>query len=230
MPAAGDVIVLKNVTKTYGMQDEAVHALAGVSFAIKQGEYVSIMGPSGSGKSTCMNIIGCLDRPSGGVVLINGRNTAEMNERDLAVLRNKTVGFVFQQYHLLASMNVLENVMLPLRYLGVSQAKRRERALAVLKMVSLSDRVKHYPSELSGGQKQRAAIARAVVAGPKIILADEPTGALDSETGALVLRMFAAINRQGSTVILVTHDAGVAERARRRIRIHDGKIAEDIYV
>ncbi|MDR2468471.1 MAG: ABC transporter ATP-binding protein [Spirochaetaceae bacterium] len=225
-----DIIILQDVRKVYETEGEIVRALDGVSLIIQQGEYVSIMGPSGSGKSTCMNIIGCLDRPSSGLVLINRRSTAEMNETELAILRNETVGFVFQQYHLLPSMTVLENVMLPLRYQGVDKRERRSRALAVLEQVSLADRVKHYPNELSGGQKQRAAIARAVVAQPKIVLADEPTGALDSETGELVLNLFAAINRKGTTVILVTHDSGVAAQARRRIRIHDGKIAEDIHV
>jgi putative ABC transport system ATP-binding protein len=211
------------------MQGEAVHALKGISLTIKQGEYVSIMGPSGSGKSTCMNIIGCLDRPSGGTVLIDGQNTAEMNERDLSALRNETVGFVFQQYHLLPSMTVLENVMLPLRYQGMENRQRKETALAVLERVSLADRTRHYPNELSGGQKQRAAIARAVAANPKIVLADEPTGALDSETGALVLALFADINLSGTTVILITHDSNVAAQAMRRIRILDGSIAEDSY-
>lgn len=211
------------------MKGEAVMALKGVSFVIGQGEYVSITGPSGSGKSTCMNIIGCLDRPSGGLVLINGRNTAEMNERDLAVLRNETVGFVFQNYHLLPSMTVLENVMLPLRYKGVEKRERRRIALRVLERVSMTDRMKHYPNELSGGQKQRAAIARAVAAGPRIILADEPTGALDRDTGRLVLDMFADINREGTTVILVTHDSTAAAQARRRINILDGRIGSDVY-
>jgi putative ABC transport system ATP-binding protein len=223
-----NIVVLQNVSKVYGMKDEAVQALKDVSFVIKQGEYVSITGPSGSGKSTCMNIIGCLDRPSGGLVLINGRNTAEMNERDLAVLRNETVGFVFQNYHLLPSMTVLENVMLPLRYKGVDKRERRRIALEVLERVSLTDRVRHYPNELSGGQKQRTAIARAVAAGPRLVLADEPTGALDRDTGGLVLDMFADINRRGTTVILVTHDSNAAAQARRRINILDGRIGADV--
>ena len=225
-----NIIVLENVVKTYGMQDGAVRALAGVSLLIQQGEYVSIMGPSGSGKSTCMHIIGCLDRPTDGLVLIDGCNTARMNERELAVLRNETVGFVFQQYHLLPSLSMLENVMLPLRYQGVEMRRRKKIALEMLERVSLVDRARHLPSELSGGQRQRAAIARAVVTRPKIVLADEPTGALDSETGSLVLSLFAGINREGTTVILVTHDARVAAEARRRIRILDGNIAEDCYV
>ncbi|MDR0638492.1 MAG: ABC transporter ATP-binding protein [Spirochaetaceae bacterium] len=212
------------------MKDGAVRALAGVSLLIQQGEYVSIMGPSGSGKSTCMHIIGCLDRPTGGLVLVDGCNTALMNERDLAVLRNQTVGFVFQQYHLLPSLSVLENVMLPLRYQGVDVRRRKKIALEMLDRVSLADRARHRPSELSGGQRQRAAIARAVVTRPKIVLADEPTGALDSETGSLVLNLFAGINREGTTVILVTHDVHVAAEARRRVRLLDGSIAEDRHV
>jgi putative ABC transport system ATP-binding protein len=225
-----NIIVLENVTKIYGMKDGAVRALAGVSLLIQQGEYVSIMGPSGSGKSTCMHIIGCLDRPTGGLVLVDGCNTALMNERDLAVLRNQTVGFVFQQYHLLPSLSVLENVMLPLRYQGVDVRRRKKIALEMLDRVSLADRARHRPSELSGGQRQRAAIARAVVTRPKIVLADEPTGALDSETGSLVLNLFAGINREGTTVILVTHDVHVAAEARRRVRLLDGSIAEDRHV
>jgi putative ABC transport system ATP-binding protein len=228
--AVEDIIILQDVHKVYGMKGETVRALNGVSLRFKQGEYVSIMGPSGSGKSTCMNIIGCLDRPSEGLVEINGQNTARMSERDLAVLRNETVGFVFQQYHLLPSMTVLENVMLPLRYQGLEKRERRERALAVLEQVSLTGRIRHYPAELSGGEKQRAAIARAVAANPKIVLADEPTGALDSDTGGLVLGMFAEINRLGTTVILISHDSTVASQAKRRIRILDGRIAEDRYV
>jgi len=222
-----EVIALRNVSKVYGMKGEAVKALDNVTLSIRQGEYVSIMGPSGSGKSTCMNLIGCLDRPTAGEVRINGKNTAKMKEKELAILRSETIGFVFQQYHLLPSMTVLENVMLPLRYQGVDKRRRRERAMEVLSQVSLLDRAKHYPSELSGGQKQRAAIARSVAAGPRIVLADEPTGALDSATGQLVMDLFAGINRLGAAVILVTHDSKVASNARRNIRILDGRIAED---
>jgi putative ABC transport system ATP-binding protein len=234
-----NIVVLQNVSKIYGhgavslnagSGTARVQALRNVSFVIKRGEYVAITGPSGSGKTTCMNMIGCLDRPTGGLVLINGQSTAEMNEQALAVLRNRTIGFVFQQYHLLPSMTVLENVMLPLRYKGLDAHRRRERALEALGRVSLSDRVRHYPAELSGGQKQRAAIARAVATEPAIVLADEPTGALDSESGALVLDMFADINRNGATVILVTHDSVAASQAARRISIIDGVIDSDVGV
>jgi putative ABC transport system ATP-binding protein len=174
-----------------------------------------------------MNIIGCLDRPTGGVVMVNGKSTAAMNEKELAALRSVTVGFVFQQYHLLASMTVLENVMLPLRYQGVEIHERKKRAFAILADVGLDDRMNHRPHELSGGQKQRAAIARAMVTQPAIVLADEPTGALDSESGKNVLEMFAKINQAGTTVIIVTHDPNVGMTARRCIKLFDGKIAGD---
>jgi len=219
----GCVISLQNVTKEYVMGETVVKALDGISFDIAAGEFTAIMGPSGSGKSTCMNIIGCLDRPTSGISFINGENTAFLNESGLAELRSRTLGFVFQQYHLLPSMTVLENVMLPLRYQGMDRRERKERAAAALKEVGLEDRMSHYPNELSGGQKQRAAIARAMVTLPKIILADEPTGALDSENGKNVLRLFSGINERGTTVIIVTHDNSVSAYAKRRIKIFDGK-------
>ncbi|MBQ3825876.1 MAG: ABC transporter ATP-binding protein, partial [Spirochaetaceae bacterium] len=201
------IIKLTNVKKEYAMGEETVYALRGVSFSVKQGEFVSIMGPSGSGKSTCMNMIGCLDRATSGTVLIDGKNTAEMSEKELAALRNRTIGFVFQQYHLLPSMSVIENVMLPLRYMGIEKKLRRDMAADALEKVGLSDRMKHRPHELSGGQKQRVAIARATVTAARIILADEPTGALDSATGAQVLELFREINQKnGTTIVIVTHD------------------------
>lgn len=219
------VVRLENVVKTYSMGESEVHALRGISFAIEQGEFLSIMGPSGSGKSTCMNMIGCLDRPTSGIVEINGKETAKMTEKELALLRNQTVGFVFQQYHLIASMNVLENVMLPLKYQKVEKSERVERAKQALEAVGLGERIKHRPHELSGGQKQRVAIARAMITKPKILLADEPTGALDSTTGKQVMEMFSKINQeQGTTVIIVTHDPGIGESTRRCIRILDGQI------
>ena len=222
---AETVVKLENVIKIYSMGESEVHALNGVSFKIEQGEFLSIMGPSGSGKSTCMNMIGCLDRPTSGIVEINGRETAKMSEKELAVLRNQTVGFVFQQYHLIASMNVLENVMLPLKYAHVEKAERVERAKEALVSVGLEDRMKHRPHELSGGQKQRVAIARAMVTQPKILLADEPTGALDSSTGKQVMELFSKINReQGTTIIIVTHDPGIGASTERCIRILDGQI------
>ena len=227
MDEARRVIGMSGVTKVYAMGEESVHALRGISFDIYQGEFVSIMGPSGSGKSTCMNMIGCLDRPTAGIVEIGGKETARMSERELAVLRNKTVGFVFQQYHLLPSMTVLENVMLPLRYQGMDRAERRDRAEAALARVGLENRMTHLPNELSGGQKQRVAIARATVTQPSIILADEPTGALDSSTGNAVLALFGEINAAGTTIVIVTHDPNIGASTRRCIRILDGLIQSD---
>ncbi len=222
-----NVVSLVDVVKTYIMGDNEVRALRGVSFDIEQGEFVSIMGPSGSGKSTCMNMIGCLDRPTSGIVKINGRETAKMNEKELSVLRNQTIGFVFQQYHLISSMNVIENVMLPLKYQKVEKSLRYERAEEVLEAVGLTERIHHKPNELSGGQKQRVAIARAMITKPKILLADEPTGALDSETGKQVMEMFRMINgEQNTTVIIVTHDPRIGESTKRCIRILDGQIVE----
>lgn len=219
------VVRLDNVVKTYSMGESEVHALRGISFAIEQGEFLSIMGPSGSGKSTCMNMIGCLDRPTSGIVEINGKETAKMTEKELALLRNQTVGFVFQQYHLIASMNVLENVMLPLKYQKVEKSERVERAKQALEAVGLGERIKHRPHELSGGQKQRVAIARAMITKPKILLADEPTGALDSTTGKQVMEMFSKINQeQGTTVIIVTHDPGIGASTERCIKILDGQL------
>ena len=209
------------------MGDNIVNALRGISFSIEQGEFVSIMGPSGSGKSTCMNMIGCLDRPTSGIVEIGGKETAKMTEKELAILRNKTIGFVFQQYHLLAGMTVLENVMLPLRYQGIERSKRAELAKEVLSLVNLEERIHHHPHELSGGQKQRVAIARAMVTKPHIILADEPTGALDSKTGKQVMELFKQINKNGTTIVIVTHDPGIGQSTRRCIRILDGNIQSD---
>lgn len=220
-------ISMVDVKKEYQVADVQVRALRGVSFQVRQGEYITIMGPSGSGKSTLMNMIGCLDRPTSGLVEIGGKNTAAMSEKELARLRNETVGFVFQQYFLLPSMSILENVMLPLRYQGVDRREGRRRAEAALVGMGLQDRLHHTPAELSGGQKQRAAIARATVTQPKIILADEPTGALDSTTGRLVLELFSQINRQGTTVIIVTHDPKIGSQAPRQISILDGRILED---
>ncbi len=221
------VVSLQNVVRTYIMGDNEVKALRGVSFDIEQGEFVSIMGPSGSGKSTCMNMIGCLDRPTSGIVKINGRETAKMNEKELSILRNRTIGFIFQQYHLISSMNVIENVMLPLKYQKLDRNLRHEKALAALESVGLAERIHHKPHELSGGQKQRVAIARAMVTEPKILLADEPTGALDTETGKQVMETFRKINSENNTtIIIVTHDPRIGESTKRCIRILDGQIQE----
>lgn len=222
-----NVVRLENVVKTYFMGENQVQALRGISFEIKQGEFTAIMGPSGSGKSTCMNMIGCLDRPTSGIVEINGKETAKMNEKELAALRNITIGFVFQQYHLIPAMTVIENVMLPLKYQKVDKGERLERAKEVLASVGLEDRLHHRPNELSGGQKQRVAIARAMITRPKILLADEPTGALDSKTGVQVMELFRQINKtNGTTVIIVTHDPRIGDSLERCIKIFDGQIQE----
>lgn len=216
------VVELENVKKIYSMGDAEVHALKGVSFKVEQGEFISIMGPSGSGKSTCMNMIGCLDTPTSGIVKIDGKETSRMTETELAVLRNKTIGFVFQQYHLIPSMTVIENVMLPLKYKRTDRKDRLALAKAALEKVGLSERENHRPNELSGGQKQRVAIARAIIAEPKIILADEPTGALDTNTGIQVMNLFHEINKTGTTIIIVTHDPRIGESTERVIKILDG--------
>ncbi|MCI5473450.1 MAG: ABC transporter ATP-binding protein [Spirochaetia bacterium] len=217
-----NVIELENVQKIYSMGDEKVYALKGISFSVEQGEFISIMGPSGSGKSTCMNMIGCLDTPTSGIVRIDGMETLKMKEKALAELRNRTIGFVFQQYHLIPSMTVLENVMLPLKYKRLEYSKRKSLAEIALEKVGLIEREKHRPNELSGGQKQRVAIARAIITEPKIILADEPTGALDTKTGEQVMTLFREINKSGTTVIIVTHDARIGNSTERCIKILDG--------
>ena len=217
-----NVIELENVQKIYSMGDEKVYALKGISFSVEQGEFISIMGPSGSGKSTCMNMIGCLDTPTSGIVRIDGMETLKMKEKALAELRNRTIGFVFQQYHLIPSMTVLENVMLPLKYKRLEYSKRKSLAEIALEKVGLIEREKHRPNELSGGQKQRVAIARAIITEPKIILADEPTGALDTKTSEQVMTLFREINKSGTTVIIVTHDARIGNSTERCIKILDG--------
>ena len=222
-----ELVILRDVWKIFSMGNTEVQALRGVSLSIHRGEILSIMGPSGSGKSTCMNMIGCLDRPTKGDVIINGRNTATMNENELATFRNKTVGFVFQQYYLLPNLNVLENVMLPLRYQKIPIEERRERAQEALVRIGLADRLTHKPNELSGGQRQRVAIARATVTKPMLILADEPTGALDSETGHSVLDLFQEINAEGTAIVIVTHDQEIGKTAPRMVKIKDGLLSED---
>lgn len=222
-----ELVKLQDVWKIFSMGNTEVQALRGINLSIHQGEILSIMGPSGSGKSTCMNMIGCLDRPTKGNVIINGRNTATMNEDELAAFRNKTVGFVFQQYFLLPNLSVLENVILPLRYQRIPIEERRERAEEALVRIGLADRLTHKPNELSGGQRQRVAIARATVTKPALILADEPTGALDSETGHSVLDLFQEINAEGTTIVIVTHDQEIGRTAPRMVRIKDGLLSED---
>ncbi|MBE7004440.1 MAG: ABC transporter ATP-binding protein [Ruminococcaceae bacterium] len=222
------LIELKDVYKIYGEGLESeVRALNGVSLAIDNGEFVAIAGQSGSGKSTMMNVLGCLDIPTYGDYFLDGKDVAELSDKQLSHIRNKEIGFIFQGYNLIPSLNAVENVELPLVYQGISPFDRRDMALDALERVGLADRAKHLPSEMSGGQQQRVAIARAIAAHPPIIMADEPTGALDSRTGHEVLGFLQQLNREGSTILLITHDNGIAATARRIVRLSDGKIVED---
>jgi putative ABC transport system ATP-binding protein len=225
--ANGHLIKTENLWKTYEMGAEKIHALAGVSFTVTKGEYLAIMGPSGSGKSTLMNLIGCLDTPTQGQYFINGRLVSAMNDDELAFIRNREIGFVFQTFNLLARATALHNVELPLIYNGTPAQERIERAKGALRMVELEQRMTHKPNELSGGQRQRVAIARALVNNPSILLADEPTGNLDSATGVEIMNLFEKLHEQGNTIILVTHEHDVAEHAHRTIHIRDGKVASD---
>jgi putative ABC transport system ATP-binding protein len=214
--------------KTYTMGAEQVHALRGVSLPIDRGEYVAIMGPSGSGKSTLMNVIGCLDTPTRGTYLLNGQRVSEMNDNELARIRNEEIGFVFQTFNLLPRSSALDNVALPLVYAGVARSERETRARAALEMVDLLPRLTHRPNELSGGQRQRVAIARALVNRPSLLLADEPTGNLDSKTGAEIMGLFARLHEAGHTIVVVTHEADVAAFAPRVVHLRDGQIENDI--
>ena len=225
-----NIINIEHIAKIYQVGSEEVHALADVSVKIDKNEYVAIMGPSGSGKSTLMNILGCLDTPTKGLYDFNGSNVSLMNDNELATIRNREIGFVFQTFNLLARSDALHNVELPLIYAGVNSADRKERAKATLEHVGLADRMHHKPNELSGGQRQRVAIARALVTQPSIILADEPTGNLDTRTGEDIMTLFQEIHSQGNTIILVTHEEYIAEHANRIIRLRDGLIEKDEYV
>jgi putative ABC transport system ATP-binding protein len=222
------LIETNDLWKTYTMGDEEIHALRGVSIQIEKGEYVAIMGPSGSGKSTLMNLIGCLDTPTKGTYLLNGKQVSTMNDNELARIRNEEIGFVFQTFNLLPRASALHNVELPLVYAGISSKERLDRARASLEKVELGSRMNHKPNELSGGQRQRVAIARALVNNPSILLADEPTGNLDSKTGVEIMALFARLHEAGNTIVLVTHEADVAAHAHRQILIRDGKVEKDV--
>ena len=221
------VIRIADVWKTYRMGAELVHALRGLSLDVSEGEYVAIMGPSGSGKSTLMNIIGCLDVPTSGQYVLGGEDVSRLSDDELAAVRNVQIGFVFQTFNLLPRMNCLQNVELPLVYAGVSKRERRERAAEALTAVGLGERMTHRPNELSGGQRQRVAVARALVNRPSILLADEPTGNLDSATSEEIMRLFELLYRRGNTLLVVTHEEDIAEHARRIVRLRDGRIEHD---
>jgi putative ABC transport system ATP-binding protein len=221
------LIDIRDITKVYQMGDQQVQALSGVCLGVEPGEYVAVMGPSGSGKSTLMNLIGCLDTPSSGSYVLNGKEVARMTDDELAAIRNQEIGFVFQTFNLLPRTSAVQQVELPLVYGGTSKKERRERAIAALKAVGLSDRMNHTPNEMSGGQRQRVAVARALINDPSILLADEPTGNLDSQTGAEIMALFDELNSKGNTIVLVTHEEDIAARARRIVRLKDGKVRDD---
>ncbi len=221
------LIEFKDIYKIYEMGDQEVHAVDGISFTVDKGEFAAIIGTSGSGKSTCMNIIGCLDVPTKGTYLLNGKDVGKMNNDELAEIRNEMLGFVFQQYNLLPKLNVIDNVKLPLLYSGMGESEQNKRAMAALERVGLADKCKNKPSQLSGGQQQRVSIARALAGNPSVILADEPTGALDSRTSKEVIDFFKQLNESGNTIVLITHDNSIAAQAKRVIRIQDGKITYD---
>jgi putative ABC transport system ATP-binding protein len=223
-----NLIELQNVYKIYGEGLESeVRALDGVSLTVSSGEFIAVVGQSGSGKSTMMNVLGCLDIPTYGSYFLNGTDVSELTDKELSRIRNKEIGFIFQQYNLIQNLSVLENVELPLIYQGIDPIDRREMAMSALERVGLADRYRHKPTQMSGGQQQRVAIARAIATRPPIIMADEPTGALDSKTGLEVLEFLRQLNTEGSTIILITHDNGIAATARRMIRLADGKVIED---
>lgn len=222
-----EVIKTINIARSYQMGEETIHALKSVSIVVNRGEYVAFMGPSGSGKSTLMNIVGCLDTPSSGDYFLSGKNVSQMNDNELAEIRNKEIGFVFQTFNLLPRSSALDNVALPLVYAGYGSAARKEKAYEVLKSVGLANRASHKPNELSGGQRQRVAIARALVNDPSIILADEPTGNLDSKTSYEIMELFELLHQKGNTIIMVTHEEDIANYAHRVIRLRDGLVETD---
>ncbi|MCF0108492.1 MAG: ABC transporter ATP-binding protein [Erysipelotrichaceae bacterium] len=220
------MLSMTNIVKAYPMGDESFLALKGVDLKVYEGEFLAILGPSGSGKSTLMNIIGCLDTPTGGEYILSGRLIGDQDEKTLARIRSKEIGFIFQQFHLLQRQTALQNVELPLIYAGMNDKDRKERALAMLERVGLQDKVNSLPNQLSGGQQQRVAIARAIATHPTILLADEPTGALDQKTGAQVMEIFRELNEEGNTIIMITHDRKIAAHAKRVVRILDGNLIE----
>ena len=230
MSTGDSLIQLRDIRKIYQMGSQEVHALAGISLDVMTNEYVAIMGPSGSGKSTMMNIIGCLDTPTSGEYYLNKQQVSEMTDNELAEIRNREIGFVFQTFNLLPRVNCLQNVELPLVYAGMRRSHRREKAATALESVGLGDRMDHKPNELSGGQRQRVAVARALVNSPSIIMADEPTGNLDTRTGEEIMRLFEQLYRQGNTLLVVTHEEEIAQHARRIIRLRDGLIESDVRV
>ena len=222
-----DLVKLEKINKTYKMGDIVVNALSDINLQVKYGEYIAILGPSGSGKSTLMNVLGCLDKPSSGKYFLDNKDVSDLSRNELATVRNQKIGFIFQSFNLLDYCSALENVALPLVYRGVSRSDRLARAREILEQVGLGDRVGHKPNELSGGQKQRVAVARALVSEPEVILADEPTGNLDSKSGEDVMNLFSKLSESGKTIIVVTHDQKLAKRMRRVIEISDGKVKSD---
>ena len=223
-----EILTMKNIVKEYVMGDEISRVLKGIDLTVEEGEFLAVLGPSGSGKSTLMNIIGCLDVPTSGEYILSGRKIADQDEKSLAHIRSKEIGFIFQSFHLLQRQTALENVELPMIYANVKEKERKQRAMEVLEKVGLKDKMDHYPNQMSGGQQQRVAIARSIVNNPTILLADEPTGALDQKTGAQVMELFHELNDEGRCIIMITHDVHIAQHAKRIVRILDGNISEGV--
>lgn len=225
---AKEILTMKNIVKEYVMGDEVSRVLKEIDLTVEEGEFLAVLGPSGSGKSTLMNIIGCLDVPTSGEYILSGRKIADQDEKSLAHIRSKEIGFIFQSFHLLQRQTALENVELPMIYANVKEKERKQRAMEVLEKVGLKDKMDHYPNQMSGGQQQRVAIARSIVNNPTILLADEPTGALDQKTGAQVMELFHELNDEGRCIIMITHDVHIAQHAKRIVRILDGNISEGV--
>ena len=225
---AKEILTMKNIVKEYVMGDEISRVLKGIDLTVEEGEFLAVLGPSGSGKSTLMNIIGCLDVPTSGEYILSGRKIADQDEKSLAHIRSKEIGFIFQSFHLLQRQTALENVELPMIYANVKEKERKQRAMEVLEKVGLKDKMDHYPNQMAGGQQQRVAIARSIVNNPTILLADEPTGALDQKTGAQVMELFHELNDEGRCIIMITHDVHIAQHAKRIVRILDGNISEGV--